>query len=153
MTATMSKRSDWYKERTTAEALDAVRAKARVEGRAPTLAEYTAVIKGVGEPPKRKRQKREHFDSRPLEFSMWLDYGVIGDDHSLQDIREAPGGFDPVFLALKAIEEGYFTEDDCREAIKKLRESTAERIALIESVLAEVENQKARKASRSPERR
>jgi len=61
-----------------------------------------------------------------------------GHDYYMKGIREAPGGFDPVFFAQKAIEGKHFTEDDCRKAIKRRQEE----IALIESVLAEVKKQK-----------
>jgi hypothetical protein len=132
----MSAQSDRYREQATAEALDAVRATARAEGREPTVAEFTAAINSVPAAPKRKRQKlqdqqpKEPVDERPEDFGFWLEQEH---DFYLEQIREAPGGFDPAFLAQKAIEGEHFTQDDCRKGIERRQEE----IALIESVLAE----------------
>jgi hypothetical protein len=132
----MSRRTDRLKERWTAEALDAARDKARAQGREPTAAEFTEAINGVGEPPKRRRRQfpRLPKDQRAWHFSMWLSYGGAW----LKSIQEAPGGFDPVHLAAETFTKGYCDEADCHKAIAKARK----RIALIESVLAEVEKQK-----------
>jgi hypothetical protein len=127
-------RSDWIEEKT-AEALDAARVKARTQGREPTVAEFAAAINGVGAPPKRRlRLKREAHDERAWHFKWWLS----SDDYQFERIKEAPGGFDPVYLASE-MPKVYCDEEDCRAAIAKARE----RIPLIESVLAEVEKQKA----------
>jgi hypothetical protein len=131
-------RSDWLEE-ATAQALDAARAKARTQGREPTAAEFAAAINGVGEPPKRQRRhlpKGEPHDSRDFYFSLWLDH--IVDEHWMAKIEESPGGFDAGYFAQKMIQDGCCNENDCRAAIDKARAA----IALIESVLAEVEKQK-----------
>ena len=126
-------------ERAMAEALDAARAKARVEGRQPTVEEFAAAINGVGEPPKRKRTKRPKRDERATEFWYWL-YKDHDHEYYLNKIREMPGGLDISYLA-QVIANGesfYIKEEECREALEMHREA----IALIESVLAEVEKQK-----------
>jgi hypothetical protein len=130
----MSRKSDWL-ERATAHALDSARAKAKAEGREPTAEEFAAAISGVGEPPKRQRRaRREPVDPRWDDFTMWI--WTLSGRHHLEDIEQAPGGFDPLFFAEKLKADQYHLKM-CQKALAELQRA----IPLIEAVLAQVDGQ------------
>jgi hypothetical protein len=123
-------------ERATEDALAGARVKARSEGRAPTVAEYTEAINSVRKPEPKKRRKREKTDDRAWKFDCWLR--SKWDDYYLDQIREMPGGLDITYLAGELI-NGRIREEDCRDAIRFHKEA----IELIERVLEEAIPEKA----------
>ena len=114
------KRSDWL-ARATAKALDSARAKARAEGREPSAEEFTEAINNVEEPPKRQRRaKRQPQDRRWRDFTMWI--WTLSYHSYLEDIEQAPGGFDQVLFAEKLQGDEYRLEM-CHKALSALQKA------------------------------
>ena len=145
-------RSDWIAGKT-AEALDAARAKARTQGREPTVAEFAAAINGVGEPPKRRpRSKRPKNRSKKWDDFRYLTMNELS-GYRVAELGKKP--FDPydplnytkkfVFdlndIDVEGIVQSIPEHNSREEIMKDLREAIEDRlnqIALFEAVLAEV---------------